>query len=88
MSRPTQVVISNASPYQYGTITLFGQTFQNVLIRKCASHDNSYNPEIAVTTSVWALSGSIATTTDIDDFFLFLGVLRCFSSPRLLQLCW
>ena len=42
----------------------------------------SYNPEIAVTTPVWALSVSLATTREIDNFFLFLQVLRCFSSLR------
>ena len=82
MSRPTQVVISNTSAYQYGTVTLFGRTFQNFLVRWCVSCDNSYNPTDAVTTVVWALSISIATTLDIDDFFLFLQVLRCFSSLR------
>ena len=41
----------------------------------------SYNPDMAVTMTVWALSLSIATTQDIDVFFLLLRVLRCFSSP-------
>ena len=39
-----------------------------------------YNPDDAVTPSVWALPLSIATTQGID--FLFLEVLRCFSSLR------
>ena len=30
---------------------------------------------------VWALPRSLATTYGIIDYFLFLGVLRCFSSP-------
>ena len=30
---------------------------------------------------VWALPVSLATTTGIVVYFLFLGVLRCFSSP-------
>src|SRR5690625_3136866 len=30
---------------------------------------------------VWAVSGSLAATREIDCFFLFLRVLRCFSSP-------
>ena len=42
----------------------------------------SYNPAVAVTTTVWALSVSLATTREIDRFFLFLQVLRCFSSLR------
>ena len=44
--------------------------------------ENSYNPGVASTTPVWALSLSLATTQEIDDFFLFLQVLRCFSSLR------
>ena len=31
--------------------------------------------------SVWALSISLAATLEIDVFFLFLRLLRCFSSP-------
>ena len=42
----------------------------------------SYNPEGALTPPVWALSVSLATTPEIDAFFLFLQVLRCFSSLR------
>ena len=43
----------------------------------------SYNSDRAETPSVWAVSSSLATTKDIDLFFLFLQVLRCFSSLRL-----
>ena len=35
------------------------------------------------TSMVWALSLSLAATQEIEFFFLFLGVLRCFSSPGL-----
>ena len=35
------------------------------------------------TTAVWALPRSLATTGGIIVYFLFLRVLRCFSSPRL-----
>ena len=35
------------------------------------------------THGVWALPRSLATTRGIIVYFLFLGVLRCFSSPRL-----
>ena len=42
----------------------------------------SYNPGIAVTTPVWALPRSLATTGGIIVYFLFLEVLRCFSSLR------
>ena len=42
----------------------------------------SYNPGVALTTPVWALPRSLATTGGITFCFLFLRVLRCFSSPR------
>ena len=43
----------------------------------------SYNPAAAGTAPVWALPRSLATTGGITFCFLFLRVLRCFSSPRL-----
>ena len=41
----------------------------------------SYNPDNAETLSVWAIPRSLATTWGITICFLFLRVLRCFSSP-------
>ena len=41
----------------------------------------SYNPAPAETGTVWALPRSLATTGGIIIYFLFLRVLRCFSSP-------
>ena len=43
----------------------------------------SYNPTAAVTAMVWASPRSLATTNGITICFLFLRVLRCFSSPGL-----
>ena len=40
----------------------------------------SYNPSLAVTRLVWASTRSLATTDAITDCFLFLRLLRCFSS--------
>ena len=45
----------------------------------------SYNPDVPASTSVWALPLSLAATRRIDSFFLFLQVLRCFSSLRSLH---
>ena len=86
VSRPTQVPLLISQTYLYRTITVFGRIFQNVPVREIISYERAYYPDDAVTTSVWALPRSIATTKGIDKFFLFLGVLRCCSSPRLLQL--
>ena len=47
-------------------------------------HDVVLLPHICIATKeVWALPRSLATTGGIIVYFLFLGVLRCFSSPRL-----
>ena len=47
-------------------------------------HDVVLLPRICIATyAVWALPRSLATTRGIIVYFLFLGVLRCFSSPRL-----
>ena len=43
----------------------------------------SYNPGLATTNPVWAAPRSLATTRGIICYFLFLRVLRCFSSPGL-----
>ena len=40
-----------------------------------------YNPSAAGTALVWAIPRSLATTGGITFCFLFLWVLRCFSSP-------
>ena len=45
----------------------------------------SYNPASALTETVWALPFSLATTQGIIIYFLFLQVLRCFSSLGLLH---
>ena len=85
MSRPTQVALLDHALCLYRTVTVCGQTFQIVPIRNMVSLERSYNPTDAATTVVWALSLSIATTREIDLFFLFLRVLRCFSSPGWLR---
>ena len=85
MSRPTQDTTAPQQSYRYGAVTLFGVSFQ-ILPVTCRFVLWSYNPGIAVTIPVWALPFSLATTQGIDDFFLFLRVLRCFSSPGPLHL--
>ena len=86
MPRPTQVALPSRSACLYRTLTVCGPSFQTVPVRKTRSFERSYNPTDASTTVVWALSLSIATTREIDLFFLFLRVLRCFSSPGWLHL--
>ncbi len=61
---------------------LYGCTFQNILLTNFLATTWSYNPTHAVTWVVWAVPRSLATTGGIIVYFLFLQVLRCFSSLR------
>ena len=68
--------------FGYGAVTLCDVTFQSLLLTICLAVSWSYNPHEAGTSWVWALPRSLATTYGIIVYFLFLRVLRCFSSPR------
>ena len=68
--------------FMYGTITPCGPTFQTVPFTTLLAMTRSYNPAAAVTAAVWAPPRSLATTGGITFCFLFLEVLRCFSSLR------
>ena len=68
--------------FGYGAVTLSDVTFQSLLLTICLAVSWSYNPHEAGTSWVWALPRSLATTYGIIVYFLFLRVLRCFSSPR------
>ena len=80
--RPTQVVISAQPVLPVRDFHPLRSHFPERSSSTLNFYDNSYNPAGAVTSTVWALPLSLATTQGIDSFFLFLGVLRCFSSPR------
>ena len=71
-----------SSRFVYGPVTLYGPTFQKVPLTRFLATARSYNPRYAVTYLVWALPRSLATTRGIIIYFLFLQVLRCFSSLR------
>ena len=58
--------------------------FQIISTFNLQSMLQSYNPPKAVTFGVWAVPLSLATTKGITTCFLFLRVLRCFSSPGIL----
>ena len=66
--------------FVYGTITPYGPTFQMGSTTHAESTSWSYNPGRAETLPVWAVPSSLATTRGITTCFLFLQVLRCFSS--------
>ena len=67
------------SAFRYGAFTLSGWLSQN---HSPSSYESIMRSEPqSARTLVWALSISLAATLEIDVFFLFLRLLRCFSSP-------
>ena len=66
--------------FAYRTITSYGVTFQTLPLTTFLAMARSYYPGEAGTSPVWALPRSLATTGGIIVYFLFLRVLRCFSS--------
>ena len=71
-------------PFAYGAFTLYGRSFQD---RSAGSKGSLMQSEPrSIFTPVWALSRSLAATYEIDVFFLFLRLLRCFSSPGSLRM--
>ena len=68
--------------FAYRAFTVCGVTFQTLPLTTFLAMARSYYPGEAGTSPVWALPRSLATTGGIIVYFLFLGVLRCFSSPR------
>ena len=72
--------------FGYGTVTLFGPTFQTARLSKLHSRvipTGPRNPRSTRVDPVWAIPLSLATTNGITACFLFLRVLRCFTSPGL-----
>jgi hypothetical protein len=72
--------------FGYGTVTLFGPTFQTARLSKFHFRvipTGPRNPRWTRVHPVWAIPLSLATTDGITACFLFLRVLRCFTSPGL-----
>ena len=68
-----------SSDFGYGALTLSGRLFQSRSPVVTESLLQSEPRDARIT--VWALPRSLAATYGIECFFLFLRVLRCFSSP-------
>jgi hypothetical protein len=81
--------------FDYGTITRCGYPFHGIRLQidlvtsRGLRTDLQLHPTTsdmqrarAYTYLIWALPISLAATLGIDTFFLFLRVLRCFTSPR------
>jgi hypothetical protein len=72
--------------FGYRTVTFFGPTFQTVHLPSLFLRVIPIaprNPEPTRVGPVWAVPLSLATTHGIAACFLFLRVLRCFTSPGL-----
>ena len=69
--------------FEYRTITVYGPIFQRVLLTKLLAISWSYNPNIAVTTLVWALPRSLATTGGIIHLFSLPAGTKMFQFPAL-----
>ena len=86
VSRLTWVPDSGHSlGFAYGTVTLYGPTFPEWFALSEASFPGhpyrAPQPRLDSRRPVWALPLSLATTNGITACFLFLRVLRCFTSP-------
>ena len=66
-------------PFAYGAFTLSGRLSQNLSARITESIMRSEPRDARI--PVWALPFSLAATHRITCCFLFLRLLRCFSSP-------
>ena len=72
--------------FGYRTVTFYGPTFQTVHLPKLFLRVIPIaprNPRWTCVHPVWAVPRSLATTDGIAACFLFLRVLRCFTSPGL-----
>ena len=69
--------------FEYRTITVYGPIFQRVLLTKFLATSWSYNPNIAVTTLVWANPRSLATTRGIINLFSLPTGTKMFQFPAL-----
>ena len=77
------------SGYRYGSgrcayraFTVYGPAFKPVPLAHPRPTARSYNPARALTRTVWASSPVARRYWGNHSYFLFLRVLRCFSSPR------
>ena len=66
----------NQLDFVYKTFTFFGWSSHTILL-------SFFSLDL-----IWALSISLAATLKIEFFFLFVWLLRCFSSPTIPSCCY
>ena len=74
MTGPTQVLLWCVFIFAYGTVTLYGDPFQNLPLTTHNPTLESYNPA-RETLTVWAIPISLAATDGIDFSFSSSGYL-------------
>ena len=74
MTGPTQVLLPCEQAFVYGTVTPYGDPFQNLPLAIHNQILESYNPA-EETSAVWALPISLAATDGIDFSFSSSGYL-------------
>ena len=79
MSHITLDTLSSGTSFVYEAFTLFRPPFQVCSTTGTSTTFESETPQILLPV-VWAVTRSLATTKVIVVYFLFLQVLRCFSS--------
>jgi hypothetical protein len=79
------IPLGDSSPFAYPAVTVYGLTFQKVQLRKESPTLRSHNPG---KTSLPGLGSSAFARHYLRNHvrFLFLRLLRCFTSPRLASL--
>ena len=65
-----------------GALTRYGPTFQTVTLAHARTTARSYNPDVPRHTRFGLFPGRSPLLGESLTYFLFLRVLRCFSSPR------
>ena len=74
--------------FAYQTVTVYGRTFQIVPLTLLATTAWSYNPMDAVTSVVWALPRSLATTRGIINLFSLPAGTKMFQFPAFASYDW
>ena len=86
VSRDTQDTARLGQKFVYGIITLFDESFQNSSTSLTSCHSAVLQPHYCRNKNGLGSSRFARHYSGNHYYFLFLWVLRCFSSPRLLTL--
>ena len=86
MFRTTQDTTKLHDQFKYGTITLYGDSFQSLLLLTFLLYRSPTTPKLPQQLWFGLIRVRSPLLTESFIYFLLLWVLRCFSSPRSLHL--